>query len=347
MPGGRIPDVALTIVLPLSHHRIPRRSGMPTAVGGIHHITALASDPQKNVDFYTGVLGLRLVKTTVNFDAPDVYHLYYGDEVGQPGTILTFFPFPDAVRGKRGTGEISAVAFLAPRLSLDFWAGHLWRHGIRIDGPVSRFGEQCISFGDPEDMQIELVFEGGREGGGRHWEGSPIPRENALTRIGGVTLTLRESGPTEELLAGTLGFRPAGRDGVRLRFNTGQGAAGSAIDIVTSPDTHRARQSAGSVHHIAWRTPTGEEQREWRLKIREAGLFVTEVLDRNYFQSIYFREPGEVLFEIATDPPGFTVDETPADLGTQLKLPSWLEPDRARIERVLPPLRHRGAHPGR
>lgn len=320
---------------------------MPTTVQGIHHVTALASDPQKNVDFYTGVLGLRLVKKTVNFDAPDVYHLYYGDEAGQPGTILTFFPFPDAARGKKGTGEISAVAFLAPPLSLEFWAGHLSRHEIRFDGPFSRFGEQFVSFDDPEGMQIELVFSGGAETGDRAWGGSAIPRESAIRRLGGVTLRLRDSGPTGEVLTETLGFRAAGREGERMRFSVGEGAAESAIDILTSPGTPRASQSAGSVHHIAWRTPGGEEQRAWRDKIQEAGLFVTDVLDRSYFQSIYFREPGEVLFEIATDPPGFTVDETPAELGTHLKLPPWLEPERARIERVLPPVSVRDIRPGR
>jgi glyoxalase family protein len=320
---------------------------VPTTVQGIHHVTALASDPQKNVDFYTGVLGLRLVKKTVNFDAPDVYHLYYGDEIGHAGTILTFFPFPDASPGKRGTGEISAVAFLVPPPSLDFWAEHLSRHGVRFDGPFSRFGERFVSFEDPEGMNIELVFSGGGETGDRPWEGSAIPGESAIRRIAGVTLLLRDGGPTGELLTGTLGLRAAGSDGERTRFNAGEGAAESAIDILTSPGTPRGTQSAGSVHHIAWRTPNGEEQQKWRQKIQEAGLFVTDVLDRSYFQSIYFREPGEVLFEIATDPPGFTVDETPAELGTQLKLPPWLEPGRPGIERVLPPVSVRDIRPGR
>jgi glyoxalase family protein len=320
---------------------------MPAAVTGIHHVTALASDPQKNVEFYTGVLGLRLVKKTVNFDAPDVYHLYFGDEVGHAGTILTFFPFPEASRGKRGTGEVSAVAFLVPPPSLDFWAEHLSRHGVRFDGPIPRFGEQFVSLEDPDGMNIELVFSGGGETADRLWEGSAIPRVSAIRRIAGVTLLLRDSGPTAELLTGTLGLRAAGREGERLRYNVGEGAAESAIDILTSPGTPPGSQSAGSVHHIAWRTPTGEEQREWRGKILEAGLPVTEVVDRSYFQSIYFREPGEVLFEIATDPPGFTVDETPAELGSHLKLPPWLEPGRARIERVLPPVIVRDIRPRR
>ena len=320
---------------------------MPVAVQGIHHVTALASDPQTNVDFYTGVLGLRLVKKTVNFDAPEVYHLYYGDEVGHAGTVLTFFPFPEASRGTRGTGEISAVAFLAPPRSMEFWAGHLSRHGVRFDGPLSRFGEEFVSFEDPEGMMIELVFSAGGENGDSPWDGSAVPRESAIRRLGGVTLMLRDGGATEEVLTGTLGLRVAGREGERLRSYVGEGAAESAVDLLTSPGTPRGIQSAGSVHHIAWRTPTGEEQRRWRQRIQETGLFVTDVLDRSYFQSIYFREPGEVLFEIATDPPGFTVDETPAELGTHLKLPPWLEAERGRIERVLPPVRLRDARRGR
>ena len=312
---------------------------MPTTVKGIHHVTALARDPQENVDFYSGVLGLRLVKKTVNFDAPDVYHLYYGNEVGQPGTILTFFPFPDAGRGKRGAGEISAVSFLAPSLSLEFWAVHLSKQGVRFDGPVTRFGEQLVSFEDPEGMRIEMVFADGKDSGESSWDGGAVPRDSAIRRIRGVTLMLRDRGRTEEVLTGTLGFRAAGREGDHFRFNVGEGGAECAIDILTSAGSPRAGQSAGSVHHIAWRTPTGKEQLEWRQKIQEAGLFVTDVLDRNYFQSIYFREPGEVLFEIATDPPGFTVDELPAELGTHLKLPPWLEPERTRIERALPPVR--------
>ena len=320
---------------------------MPATIQGIHHVTALAGDPQVNLDFYTGILGLRLVKKTVNFDAPDVYHLYYGDEFGQPGTILTFFPFPDAARGKRGTGEISAVAFLVPLLSLDFWAGHLSQNGVRFEGPFSRFGDQFVSCEDPEGMKIELVFARREESGGRPWGGSPVPRESAIRRIGGVTLFLRDDGPTVEMLTGTLGFRAAGMEEDRKRFTVGEGAGESAIDILTSPGGSRASQSAGSVHHIAWRTPGGEEQRNWRRTLQETGLFVTDVLDRSYFQSIYFREPGEVLFEIATDPPGFTLDETPAELGTHLKLPPWLEPGRARIERVLPPVRAGQSPPGR
>jgi glyoxalase family protein len=315
---------------------------MLNQVNGIHHVTALARDPGENIGFYTGILGLRLVKKTVNFDAPDVYHLYYGDELGQPGTILTFFPFPDATRGSRGAGEVSAVAFLAPAGSLEFWSGHLSRHGIHFDGPITRFGERSIAFQDPDGMRVELVFSENAESRERYWTGSAIGRGDALRRLRGVTLQLRDSGRTADLLTGPLGFRPGGSEGILIRFLAGEGAAESAVDIERSPDAPRARQSAGSVHHVAWRTDSVETQRQWRERLTEGGLQVTEVIDRNYFHSIYFREPGGVLFEIATDPPGFTVDESPGELGTGLKLPSWLEPQRGRIERTLPPVRSGG-----
>jgi glyoxalase family protein len=309
---------------------------MPASVGGIHHVTALAADPQGNIDFYTGVLGLRLVKKTVNFDAPDVYHLYYGNDTGEPGTILTFFPFPDAARGKKGSGEISAVAFAAPAASAGYWADHLSRHGVHFEGPASRFGGEYIAFEDPEGMGIEIVFAGG--GLARDQEWSPVPRESAIVRIAGVTLVLRESARTADVLTLTLGARVVGREGVRERYLVGEGGSSAAVDLVESPGLPRGTQSAGSVHHIAWRTPTAEDQLEWRMKAGGAGIPVTEVLDRKYFRSIYFREPGGVLFEIATDPPGFTVDEAAADLGKSLKLPAWLEPDREKLERLLPPV---------
>jgi glyoxalase family protein len=207
-------------------------------------------------------------------------------------------------------------------------------------GPFSRFGEECISFEDPNGLGLELVFAEGGELAGSVPERDGVPRESAVRRIAGVTIDLRDIRGTEELLSGVLGIRQTGREGDRTRFTAGEGASASAIDVRTFPGTGRGVQSAGSVHHIACRTPSGEEQREWRGRLIDAGLSVTEVLDRKYFQSIYFREPGGVLFEIATDPPGFTVDEPLQALGTGLKLPDWLEPERGRIERILPPLIH-------
>lgn len=306
-------------------------------IQGIHHITALASDPQRNVDFYVDVLGLRLVKRTVNFDAPDVYHLYYGDETGQPGTVLTFFPFPDAARGKRGIGEISAVAFDVPEGSMDYWVTRLSTFGIHLNGPETRFNKRVLSFEDPDGMTIELVFSGPHPNY-RHWHGSPVLEEFAIRRFSGATLMLGAREETAALLQKTLGFAFAGQSGNRFRYTIGQSSHEAAIDLVVNSTLPFARQSAGSVHHIAWRVADSASQLEWREKLVDTGTHTTEVLDRNYFQSIYFHEPGGVLFEIATDTPGFTVDEPIEELGMHLKLPAWLEPDRSKLERILPPL---------
>ncbi len=297
------------------------------SIEGLHHITALASDPQRNVDFYTGFLGLRLVKQTVNFDAPDVYHLYYGDEIGRPGTILTFFPFPDAARGKKGAGETSAVAFSIPRGSGDFWIERLSRKGISFLGPEARFEQKLISFEDPDGMRVELL-ENGPAGHPPH----------AIRRFHGVTLTHRSAGPTAAFLTAALGFASAGTEGSRRRFTAGSGDAEACIDIIEDPAAPVARQSAGSVHHIAWRVKDDAAQLEWRQALVKSGAAPTQVIDRQYFHSIYFREPGGVLFEIATDPPGFSVDEAVDSLGSRLRLPPWLEPQRSVIERHLPPL---------
>jgi glyoxalase family protein len=298
------------------------------SIPGIHHVTSLASDPQRNFDFYTGFLGLRLVKQTVNFDAPDVYHLYYGDEIGRPGTILTFFPFPDASRGKRGAGETSAVAFSIPPGALVAWIDQLSRQGMPFQGPDTRLGEQVISFEDPDGMIVELIEDSTVTGSG-----------HAIRRFHGVTLKHREAEPTAAFLTDVLGFAGAGAEGNRHRYVAGTGEEAGRVDIVVAPDVPAARQFAGSVHHIAWRARDDEEQLQWRRKLTAAGVSPTKVVDRCYFHSIYFREPGGVLFEVATDPPGFTVDESVQALGSRLQLPPWLEPDRGLIERHLLPLK--------
>ncbi len=307
------------------------------SVLGIHHVTVLASDPQRNVDFYAGFLGLRLVKQTVNFDAPDVYHLYYGDETGRPGTILTFFPFPHAVRGRRGSGEISAVAFSVPPGSLPFWSARLSRKGIPVMGPGTRFGEPILSFEDPDGLVVELI-EDASVAGTPGWSRGPLDPAHAPRRFHGVTMLLGSLAPTEAFLTGAMDFTAAGSDGGRHRFLAGGGADQARIDVVVDTPAPAARQSAGSVHHIAWRVQDDAEQLEWRPRLRRAGTTPTQVMDRQYFHSIYFREPGGVLFEIATDPPGFLVDESLSSLGTALKLPPWLEPQRELIQRDLPPL---------
>jgi glyoxalase family protein len=304
-------------------------------ISGIHHITALASDPQRNLDFYTDVLGLRLVKRTVNFDAPDVYHLYYGDEVGNPGTLLTFFPFPDAARGKRGTGEVSSVAFAAPLAARDYWIHRLSQHGINVQGPLEHFNEELIRFEDPDDLQLELVF-GDLGMDSTVWKEGPVPAEFAIRRFRGVTVTLAQSKNTGALLTDTMGFRLSAEDGGQVRYVIGTGASQATLDVVVSASLPPARMSAGSVHHIAWRVADDAVQRLWQQKIAKGGLSVTEIIDRQYFHSIYYREPGGVLFEIATDLPGFTNDESKENLGTNLMLPPWLEPHRRRIEETLP-----------
>jgi glyoxalase family protein len=304
---------------------------------GIHHITILASDPQRNLDFYVKALGLRLVKRTVNFDVPDVYHLYYGDDIGRPGTILTFSPFPDPARGKRGAGEVAAVAFSVPRGGTDFWVERLSRHGIHFEGPSRRFEEEMITFRDPDGLQIEFVFVDG-DGRATAWNESPVPPEFAAWKFHGATLWLDRIERTAALLTGTMGFRLSGEREDRVRYVIGKNDDRAAVDILVNANLPYARTSAGSVHHIAWRTPDDLSQLAWQQKIAEAGLNVTEIIDRRYFRSIYYREPGGILFEIATDPPGFTRDEPKESLGSKLMLPPWLEQDRGRIEQILPPI---------
>lgn len=311
---------------------------MEKTIPGIHHLTAIASDLQRNLDFYTGALGLRLVKLTVNFDDPGTYHLYFGDEQGHPGTILTFFPWPGVPRGQRGTGEVTTIGFAAPEGALGYWAERLQRYGVSVAGPEQRFDERLLSFTDPDGMPLELIEqpEASLRGG---WAGGPVPAEFALRGFSGVTLSEIDHEDTAPLLSQILGFRPTRQEGKRYRYEVGTGADRAKIDILEEPETLRGQLGAGSVHHIAWRTPTDEQQLAWRQELLGQGLQVTPVKDRQYFHSIYFREPGGVLFEIATDPPGFVTDETPDQLGTHLKLPPWLEPQRAALEKQLPRLR--------
>ncbi len=294
---------------------------MRKPIAGIHHVTALASDPQANVDFYTGVLGLRLVKRTVNFDDPGTYHLYYGDETGRPGTIMTFFPWPMARRGVQGAGQATVTSFTVPQGSLGYWTERLGKLGVAFEDPKPRFDEEVLTLLDPDGLKLELVASG--DGGGHEVSG-----------FDGVTLTEWNPEVTAEVLVGTLGFQPAGQQGDRFRFEAGA----SRVDVVAAPASVRGHVSAGTVHHVAWRAADDTDQLAWRETVAESGLYVTPVLDRQYFRSIYFREPGGVLFEIATDPPGFTRDETVEGLGSALKLPPWLEPERKRIEQALPPI---------
>jgi glyoxalase family protein len=310
---------------------------MEPSMPGIHHITAITSDPQENIDFYMGLLGLRLVKLTVNFDDPGAYHLYFGDDVGRPGTILTFFAWPGAPRGRQGTGEITAIAFLVPEGSLSYWSEWLAARGLSVEGPITRFDEQVLAFTDLDGLPLELVAHQ-RAAGRSGWSDGPIPAEHAIRGFAGVTLSLAEHAPTAALLAEVMGFRALEEDAGRLRYQIGDDTQGARIDLLATHAARRGAMGAGTVHHIAWRTPDDEQQLIWRQTLLAHGLQVTPVRDRQYFHSIYYREPGGVLFEIATDPPGFTTDETPEELGTHLKLPPWLEPQRALLERQLPPV---------
>jgi len=309
---------------------------MRKPIAGIHHVTAMAGDPQANVDFYTGVLGLRLVKKTVNFDDPGTYHLYYGDEVGHPGTIMTFFPWPLARRGVQGAGQATVTSFSVPAGSLGFWTERLSRLGVAFDGPKPRFEEEVLTLLDPDGLRLELIARAGDDRPA--WEGGPVPAEHAVRGFDGVTLTEWNLGVTEGVLAGTRGFRRMGEQGDRVRFEAGPGGAGTRVDVLASPAAARGHISAGTVHHVAFRAVDEADQLAWREAIAGSGLYVTPVLDRQYFRSIYFREPGGVLFEIATDPPGFTWDEPVESLGSGLKLPPWLEESRSRIEASLPPV---------
>ena len=302
---------------------------------GLHHVTAFSGPALRNVDFYTRVLGLRLVKKTVNFDDPGTYHLYYGDETGQPGTILTFFPWEHAAPGRTGIGETQETAFRVPRSAIGYWTHRFIAQGVKHEAPAQVFGETVLPFRDPDGMALALVGTDGAEAEPA-WTGGDVPAEHAIRGFHGVTLLLREAGPTAAILTNVLGFREAGREGAQTRFRSGSDLGGS-VTLRAVGDFLRGRQGAGSVHHIAFRAADDAVQAEMVRKLTEEhGLAVTEQRDRNYFRSVYFREPGGVLFEIATDVPGFAVDEPVTALGEVLKLPAFLEPHRAEIEAVLP-----------
>ena len=310
---------------------------MSRQILGIHHITAIAGNPQTNLDFYAGVLGLRLVKLTVNFDDPGTYHFYYGDGAGRPGTILTFFPWPSAPKGRRGAGQVTETAFAVPENAIDFWTTRLTERGMPFVGPFDRFGEKAISFADPDGMRVELVATR-MAGNDRAYQAGPVPLEFAIRGFHSATLTQADHRETAALLTGTMGFKLVAQDGNRYRYALDSGEPAGLVDVIGAPQERHGRVLVGTVHHIAWRTSDDAQQREWLAELSGLNYGVSPVIDRKYFHSIYFREPGNILFEIATDPPGFSVDEPADQLGTHLVLPAWLEPERARLETVLPPL---------
>ncbi|MFZ5973752.1 MAG: ring-cleaving dioxygenase [Bacteroidota bacterium] len=305
-------------------------------VTGIHHVTAMADDAQKNLDFYAGILGLRMVKKTVNFDAPDVYHLYYGNETGAPGTIMTFFPFAGIMRGRHGKGQMTVTSFSAPASSLDYWLKRLKKFNINYSAPQQRLdGELFISFQDPDGLGLELVFNQVDQRPGFTY--GAIPAENAVKGFYGAELAEEGYERTAALLLESMDHRLIAEKGNRFRYSA-SGIPGDFIDIVCVPDSQRGLGGGGTIHHLAFATPDDATQLEVREKLLTKGVQVTPVLDRQYFHSIYFREPGGILFEIATNPPGFAIDEHPSKLGDALKLPAWYESSRDKIEKGLKPI---------
>lgn len=312
--------------------------GVANQISGIHHVTAICSDAQENINFFTAVLGLRLVKLTVNFDDPYAYHFYYGDAEGHPGTILTFFAWPGAPRGRIGHGQIVATSFAVPQGSIGYWMERLAERNLRLEQPLARFDEEALVFYGPDDIALELVAHADASNAAP-WEKGTVPAAHAIRGFHSVTLSEAGYERTATLLTETLRFRRGGESGNRFRFLAAGAGAGAVVDVLCAPESAPGRVAAGSVHHVAFRTPSDEEQRAWRAEIAASAYNVTPVLDRKYFRSIYFREPGGVLFEIATDPPGFTVDEPLDQLGSKLALPAQFERVRDHIVRRLPMIR--------
>jgi glyoxalase family protein len=307
-------------------------------ITGLHHITAIASDPQQNVDFYAGLLGLRLIKKTVNFDDPSAYHLYYGDETGTPGGIVTFFYWPGhEARGRVGSGQNTAIVFSAPPASLAFWQTRLQSH--RVEATLrTRFGEEVLAFSDPDGIPIELVAvaDDARTG----WTGADVPAGHALRGLHTAELTVRVPERTERLLTETMDYRLLKREGNRARFEAAPGGgSGHYIDVIGDASAAPGVGGAGTIHHIAWSVPDDATELAFQHRLQDAGYAVSDVRDRDYFHSIYYRERGGILFEIATATPGFAIDEPVATLGTTLRVPKQYAHARAQIERLLPPLR--------
>jgi glyoxalase family protein len=310
---------------------------MESGIKGLHHVTAIADNAQRNHDFYTRVLGLRMVKKTVNFDDPYTYHFYYGNEVGEPGTILTFFPWEGVGQGKNGAGMATEITYHIDPQSMDFWIDRFKKFNIPTEEKVVRFGEPCLPFTDPDGLRLSLLSSSvpdERKG----WETTDIKSAAATKGFHSVTLTIRKVDKTAEVLTDILGYRLLSQEGNRYRFISPDISTAAVIDILEEPEAAFGRNSAGTNHHIAFRVANKEIQMAYHEKIVKKGLHITSQIDREYFFSLYFREPGGVLFDIATDNPGFTVDEPLNELGTHLKLPKQYEPIRQKIEEVLPVL---------
>ncbi|WET78940.1 ring-cleaving dioxygenase [Amycolatopsis sp. QT-25] len=310
---------------------------MSIKTSGLHHVTAIGGDPQRNVDFYTRALGLRLVKTTVNFDDHGTFHLYYGDGAGKPGSLMTFFPWRDAPKGRHGTGQATTTSFSVPEASLGWWKQHLAESRVETGRIRNSDGEETLTFADPDGLKLALVAH--PQGDPRDpWDTKLVPAEHAIRGLHSVTLSVSEENATAGMLTDGLGLTFAHQEGNRLRFSAGEGGPGALVDVLVTPDAPRGLVAAGTVHHVAWRAPDERTQAAWRDELIDDGVSVTSILDRQYFRSIYFREPGGTLLEVATDEPGFAIDEPLLELGRALKLPPWLEPRREDIEAMLPKL---------
>ena len=310
---------------------------MTPSVHGLHHVTCIAGDAQENLDFYVVLLGMRLVKKSVNQDDPGTYHLFYADRVGNPGTDFTFFPWPNMEPGRLGIGLTVETSFAVPPGSLGYWQERLAQYGVDYGAPGQRFGETTVAFQDPHGLRVALV-ETGDERQFVPWEHSPVPSEYQLRGMHAVRLWERQLGPTETVLTELMGFSQVGTEDGWQRYGVEGGVSGALIEIKELPDERRGQWGTGSVHHVAWRVRNSEEQMELRERLLRAGLRPTPQIDRFWFKSVYYKEPGGVLFELATDGPGFDRDEDMEHLGEQLILPPWLEPNRGEIESALPTL---------
>lgn len=306
---------------------------MVKRTAGIHHITAIVGDPQENVDFYAGVLGLRLVKKTINFDDPGTYHLYFGNHSAEPGTIITFFPWGDAYKGRVGDGQVGVTSYAVPMGALPFWEKRLAQFGIPRE-KTERFGEASLQFDDPHGLRLELVERAG--GKVNEWAFGGTGPDTAIKGFAGATLFSGNAEKTAELLQAVLGFEKTGQEGDWMRFRS-SAAMGNVIDVKLSR-TGMGQIGVGTVHHIAWRAKDDEDQLDWKRHVEAYGLGVTPVQDRSYFNAIYFREYGDLLFEIATDPPGFATDETMETLGEDLMLPPQYERYRDGLNEDLVPI---------
>ena len=305
-------------------------------INGLHHVTSLASSASENNTFFSEGLGLRRIKATVNFDNPEVYHLYYGDEVGNAGSVLTYFPFPNIALGRRGTGEVGTTAFSIPMSSIPFWRERLHAIGARHATPTNRFGEQRLEFYGPDGDHFALVEAADDR---TPWTTDDIPAEHAIRGFHSADIRVNDAAPMIELLI-FMGYSVSATEGAITRLTVADGNAADKIDLIELPNAEKSEEGAGSVHHIAFSVSTKAEQLAVQLALTDAGYRVTDVRDRNYFHAIYFRTPAGVLFEVATDEPGFTADEDAASLGTALKLPEQHEKRRARLQQTLEPLKN-------